>query len=257
MVYHRGVNAYVCTYRRMKPSPKALRQTREAAKQDPLLRAFLEGYYESYYDWGDDPSFFAAQHLLGDVRKASWGVCRRDVRNSLGERDVVVFFCGRQDERAWHYHFVGFGTVRALVKRKALWTDPAYASYCKFCNVLARLDGSRLVQSETFHDYHDDWRLRAKAPYVLFDAAHSNFNLRSPHRVATWEQNASIPETWAADVRSSEIERLLFIEREIDRRLRTSASGYGHAKLNLMRAGRTIRPGRSLSELTRALRQFV
>ena len=112
------MNAYVCTYRKIKPSSKALRRTREAAKHDPLLCTFLDGYCESCYDWGDDPSFFAAQHLLGDVRKASWGVCRRDVRNSLEERDVVVFFCGREVERAWHYHFVGFGTVLALVERK-------------------------------------------------------------------------------------------------------------------------------------------
>ncbi len=254
--YNREVKAYLCTYRRKKPSAKELRQTRAATRQDPLLRAFLEGYDDSYYDWGDDPSFFAAQHLGGDVRKASWGVCRPDVRNTLGERDLVVFFCGCQNERLWRYHFVGFGIVRALVGRAALWTDPANALYRKFYNVLARLDGGRLVQSETFHKHHDDWERRAEAPYVLFDAAHSAFNLRSPHGVATWE-GATIPETWATDARSRKIERLLFVERGIDRRLRTSASGYGHAKLNLVRAGGTARPGRSLSELTRALRRLV
>src|SRR6266849_6163783 len=121
----------------MTPSPRARRQTNAAAKQDPLLRTFLEGYDHSYYDWGDDPSFFAAQHRLGDVRRASWGVCRRDVREALGERDLVVFFCGCEDEtRVWRYYFVGFGTVRALVKRAVLWTDPVYAPYRKFYNVL-------------------------------------------------------------------------------------------------------------------------
>jgi len=254
--YHRGVNAYLCTYRRTEPSSRRLEQMSAAAKHDPLLRAFLKGYRRSYYDWGDDPSFFAAQRRLGDVRKASWGVCRRDVRNALGERDLVVFFCGCQDKRVWRYYFVGFGTVRALVKRKALWTDPAYASYRKFYNVLARLDGRRLVQSETFHDYHNDWKLRAKAPYVLFDAAQSVFNLKSPHHVATWD-GATIPETWGVDARTREIEQLLFVERGINRRLRTSASGYGHAKLNLVRSGHTVRPGRSLSELTRGLMQLV
>src|ERR1700682_2903329 len=92
--YHREVNAYLCTYRRMTPSPRTRGQTDAAAKQDPLLRAFLKNYDDSYYDWGDDPSFFAAQHVLRDVRKASWGMCRRDVRNALAERDLVVFFCG-------------------------------------------------------------------------------------------------------------------------------------------------------------------
>ncbi len=130
------------------------------------------------------------------------GASARDVRSTLGERDLVVFFCGCQDERIWRYYFAGFGTVRALVERAALWTDPAHALYRKFYNVLVRLDGKRLVQSETFHDYHDDWKRRAEAPYVLFDAAHSAFNLMSPHHVATWE-GTKIPETWAADARSS------------------------------------------------------
>jgi len=252
------VNAYLCTYRRIRPSPRALRQTRAAAKQDPLLRAFLEDYDASYYDWGDDPSFFAAQHLLGDVRNATWGVCRRDVRNALRERDLVVFFCGCEDDgHVWRYYFVGFGTVRALVERAVLWTDRAYAPYRKFYNALARLDGNRLVQSETIHPYHKDWERRAEAPYVLFDAAQSAFNLTTPHHVATWDSGATIPETWAADPRSKDIEQLLFVERGIDRRLRTAASGYGHAKLNLVRAGRATRLGRSLSELTRALGQLM
>jgi hypothetical protein len=251
------MNAYLCTYRSRKPSPRQLRLTEAAAKRDPLLQAFLASYNDSYYDWGDDPSFFAAQHLLGDVRKASWGVCRRDVRDSLGIGDVVFFFCARHVERAWHYHFVGFGTVRALVKRKALWTDAAYAPYRKFYNVLARLVGGRLVQSETFHDYHDNWSLRAKAPYVLFDVAQSSFNLRSPHHVGTWEKGASTPETWFTDARSTRIEHLLFVERGIRRRLRTAKSGFGHAKLNLLRAGRTTRPGRTLPELTQALNRLV
>ena len=252
------MNAYLCTYRRKRPSPRELRQTSAAAQQDPLLRAFLDGYNGSYYDWGDDPSFFAAQQLLGDVRKASWGVCRRDVREKLTERDLVVPFCGCQDERVWRYYFVGFGTVGTLVDRADLWTDPKYALYRRFYNVLARLDDGRLVQCETFHNYHDDWKRRAEAPYVLFDVAHSTFNLRSPHLVATWNGVTDSPETWAADGRSREIERLLFVERGIDRRrLRTSAFGYGHTKLNLLRAGRNTRPGRSLSEPTRALRQLV
>jgi hypothetical protein len=244
----------------MTPSPRALRQTRAAAKHDRLLHDFLENYDASYYDWGDDPSFFAAHHLLGDVRKASWGVCRRDVRNVVRTGDLIVFFCGRQDGRAWRYYFVGIGIVGTLVKRAVLWTARAHAPYRKFYNVLARLDGGRLVQSESFHPYHDDWRRRAGAPYVLFDAVQSSFNLRDPHQVATWDGNgAAIPETWAADAHTKEIERLLFIEREIDRRLRTAPSGYGHAKLNLVHDSRThtTRPGRSLSELTRALRQLV
>jgi len=160
------VNAYLCTYRQKKPRPREWRRTCAAAEQDTLLRSFLDCYESSYYDWGDDPSFFAAQHLLGDVRKPSWGVCRRDVRKRLKEGDLVVFFCGCQHEGGWHYHFVGFGTVAALVSRIVLWTDPACAAYRSFYNVLARLEGNTLVQQETIYDYHDDWLRRADAPYV-------------------------------------------------------------------------------------------
>lgn len=209
---------------------------------------------------GDDPSFFAAHHLLGNIRKASWGVCRRDVQEALRERDLVVFFCGCQDkvERAWHYYFIGFGTVEARVERIALWKDPAFAPYRKFYNVLARFDGKHLVRSEKFYPYHVDWERRSTAPYILFDPAHSAFNLKSPHYVATWESNTTTPETWERDSRTNKIERLLFTERGIDdRRLRIAKSGYEHAKLNLIREGRTIRQGRSPSELREALRQLV
>lgn len=254
------MNAYLCTYRRRTPSPLERRQTEAEAEEDPLLRVFLEGYDDSYYDWGDDPSFFAAHRLLGNVRKASWGVCRPDVRERLRERDLVVFFCGCQNsiERAWHYYFIGFGTVQARVERAALWKNPAYAPYREFYNVLARLRGGQLVQSEKFHPYHVNWEARARAPYVLFDAGQSAFNLKSPHHVATWKSNAATPERWKTDTRSKEIEGLLFTERGIDdRRLRTAKSGYGHAKLNLIREGRIIRQGRSPSELKEALRQLV
>ena len=236
--------------------PKERRQTEEAAKRDPLLRSFLEIYDRSYYDRGDDPSFFAAQNRLGDVRKASWGVCRRDVRNALTKGDLVVFFCGSQHERVWCYYFVGFGTVGDLVRREAQWTNPRHAPYRRFYNVLAKVEGGRMFQSETFHHYHDDWKRRAEAPYVLFDPKRSAFNLTSPHEVAIWN-GAAVPEKWARDDRSKGIERLLFVERGIDRRLRTFEFGYGHAKLNLVSAGGAARPGRSIPELVQDLKRLV
>ena len=48
-----------------------------------LYKLGMEQDGECYYDWGDDPSFFAAEEFLGDVNRASWGVCRRDVREKL------------------------------------------------------------------------------------------------------------------------------------------------------------------------------
>ena len=253
--YHRDVNAYLCTYCHKKPRPGDLRRTRGAAEGNRLLRKFLEGYDRSYYDWGDAPSFFAAQHLLGDVQKASWGVCRPDVRSVVGTGDVVVLFCARQEEeRVWRYYFVGFGVVRETVAPRAcLWTCPTYAKYRDFYNVLVGAHGGHL---EMIHPYHDDWQPRADAPYVIFDGPLSSFNLSSPHCVATWD-GRSIPEKWNSDSdpSSKEIERTLF--DGIKRRLWTAKSGFCHAKLNLVRARRTTRPGRSLSELTRALRQLV
>jgi hypothetical protein len=216
---------------------------------------FLDGYDHSYYDWGDDPSFFAAQHLLGDVRKASWGVCRPDVRSVVEKGDGVVFFCGRhEEERLLRYYFVGFGMVRETVAPRArLWTCPTYAKYRDFYNVLVGAHGGHL---EMIHPCHDDWQQRADAPYVIFDGALSSFNLSSPHCVATWD-GGPIPEEWHSDDCSIAIKRTLFIERGIKRRLRTSAKGYGHAKLNLLRAGGVTRPGCSLPELAKALSRLV
>lgn len=251
------MNAYVCVYRQIKPSPKASKMTEQAATKNSLLRRFIDEYNGSFYDWGDDPSFFSAKHLLGDVNSATWGVCRRDVRSVLNKGDVVVFFCGSQikDKGVWHYYFIGFGTVREIVKRRELlWKSPVYARYRKFYNLLVDSNGK---QRETFRPFHENWEDRAKAPYAIFDPKQSAFNLDSPHLVATWD-GKGIPETWKRDRRTREIERLLFDERDInDRRLRTSATGFAHSKLNLLRKGEKDRPGRSLSDLTESLKKLI
>lgn len=176
---------------------------------------------------------------------------------ALSEGDLVVFFCARDDGRVWRYHFIGFGTVKALVGRKDLWTNPAYADYRSFYNVLARLENGRLVQNETFHTYHSDWQHRAEAPYVIFDETASHFNLQDPHCVATWEKGAGIPEKWAADARSQTLEQLLFLERGITRRLRTSPTLRAHAKLNLAWGRHMVRPGRNLPDLAQALARLI
>jgi hypothetical protein len=88
------MKAYACVYRQRRPTLAEMRRTREAAARDPLLRDFLDAYARgaSYLDWGDDPAFFSAKQRLGDVRAASWGVCRRDVRAALCQGDFVAFF---------------------------------------------------------------------------------------------------------------------------------------------------------------------
>ncbi len=188
-------------------------------------------------------------------------MCRRDVRNSLHEGNLLVFICGAQNGPLWRYFYVGFGTVRALIERTRLWINPCYAEYRPFYNVLARIEGQDLVQHETFHKYHDDWQRRAEAPYALFDPENSKFNLSTPLQVASWQgqlmREPFVHEKWERDGRVQKLEQFLFKERGIeDRRLRTSGIGFGHAKLNPASKGRRRRPGRSLEELRSALGQF-
>jgi len=248
------MRAYICTYRQIKPPQADLKKT-EGEGSDPLLVKFLGEYESTFFDWGDDPSFFAAKHMLGDVRKATWGVCRRDVRDGLKKGDVVVFFCGKRNNgKSWNYYFVGFGTVGGIVtERKLIWTNPAYAPYRKFYNILTDSNGKQL---ETFHPFHKDWKIRATAPYIFFDPAKSLFNLDSPYLVATWD-GEGMQETWRRDRKTKNIEELLFVERDIKRRLRTSKTGYAHVKLNLFSDGKTERPGRPLSDLVEALRPLI
>jgi hypothetical protein len=69
----RNMNAYVCVYRHMLPKRRDWHRTESAAASNPALRRFLEIYdaQNCFYDWGDDPSFFAASEFLGDVRDAT------------------------------------------------------------------------------------------------------------------------------------------------------------------------------------------
>src|SRR5690242_17635413 len=108
------MQAFICVYRQRIPTDSQLRKTQEAAKSDEHLAEFLRIYDDSVFDWGDDPSFYSAQVRFGDVRKASWGVCRPNVRKLLKPEDLVVFFCGRasrDESKMWDYFYVGFGTV--------------------------------------------------------------------------------------------------------------------------------------------------
>jgi len=204
---------------------------------------------------GDDPAFLCATELLGNVNEASWGVCRRDVREDLQPNDFVVFFCAKprlQSPTFVDYYYVGVGTVAEALPRHAIWTDHQYAAYRKFYNVLAQWNGEYLIQKEVFHPYHENWRQRATAPYIIFnrDAALTSFNLTNPTLVATYD-GLQIPERW--NEAGEGLRDYLFTERGIERGLRSSKTGYGHAKINLLRQGNAIRPGRPLEELRQAL----
>lgn len=232
------MKAYACVYRRCRATGREIEQTRIAATADPLLARFLEEYSEAacYWDWGDDPSFFSALHRLGDVRAASWGVCRRDVRAALAVGDFVAFFCGQQVEHTlgrWEYFYVGVGTVGSLHTRQEIWTREELGPYRGFYNILARWSGGMLSQHETFFPRHPNWVQRAASPYILFDTALSDFNVTSPLHVASYA--GEVPETWKLEsLIVRRLHKLLFSGRTDRKGLRTSKTGYGHAKLNLL-----------------------
>ena len=194
------MKAFICVYRHGIPHPRARAETEEAARADPLLKTFLNQYFnpDCLFDWGDDPAFFAAQHLLGNERAASWGVCRPDVRRQLEAGNFVVFFCGKQNgenPKEWDYYLVGCATAKHIISRHQLWADDQFSPYKAFYNVLARSIEGELIQSETFHPYHDDdWQRRASASYIIFDPdpCITKINLKNPLHVARKGPNHAV-----------------------------------------------------------------
>lgn len=180
------MKAFVCVYRHSIPNMAELRKVATAAEGQPLIRKFLAEYPNPncFYDWGDDPAFFCAKELVGNVRSATWGVCRRDVRQQLAEGDLVVFFCGKQrpnEVKVWDYYFVGYGTVRKTISRQRLWSEARYTTYHAFYNILAKPHGDDWMRYEPFGNEHKDWRVRSAAPYIIFesDSPLTDFNISS------------------------------------------------------------------------------
>lgn len=234
------MRAYVCVYRHSMPSRRHRIQTEEAASDNPLLQRYLDRYFDPdcLYDWGDDPSFFAATELLDDPRAATWGVCRRDVRAALAPGDFVVYVCARQPaegSRIWEYFFVGVATLGQPLTRQEIWSDPHYSTYRRFLNVLARTDNSGLLhQYESIHRFHDDWRERCMAPYWVFDRNGSLFNFESPLHVATYNGQPGAIERWhTSDPRVRELQSLLLRGAKVTRGLRSTNAQRSHPKLNL------------------------
>lgn len=237
------MKAFICVYRHSDPSPSEWNNTMTAACTDPRLQQFMNGYRQpsSFYDWGDDPGFFAASQILGNPSEASWGVCRRDVRSQLSPGDFVVWFCTRsQPNRTgyWDYYFVGCTTVAHTIDRFQLWSLPHYLPYQSFYNTLARPHGGALIQHETFHDYHDDWQYRAAAPYIIFDGSPSlsAVNLTNPAHVATGTAGTS--EVWLSpqNPKVAQIEATIFTTLQVTRRLRTSHPQRPHRHIALHNA---------------------
>jgi hypothetical protein len=236
------MRAFVCVYLHREPSRSEFAKTEEASDQDPLLARFLKTYKQpgSFWDWGDDPSFFAATEILKDVRAASWGVCRRDVRAVLGPDDFIVWFCARRDAARLLYFFIGVTTVFWTISRKQLWSDNQFSAYRKFYNTLAKPVDGKLVQVETFHRFHSDWRNRAGAPYIIFDPAPKKtaVNVTAPLLVAEKLQDQPL-EIWSRNPhRAQRLRTSLFDDLGIGRRLRTRNRQQPHRHIALHRAPR-------------------
>jgi hypothetical protein len=240
------VNAYACVYRHQLVTERERELTAASTHANELIREFLAEYDGSYLDWGDDPSFFAASRVLGDSRASSWGVCRPDVRDALHDDAFVVLFTEVMEQDRSEYFWAGIGTVGRLVRnRLQVWTDTRLSPYRRFFNLLVTPSGEH---REYFHPPHNDWERRRDAPYVLFDPKLSRFDLEHPLHVSSYRTEDGTPDRWRTDNETvATLERLLFGKRS--RRLRTSPTGFGHAKLRL--EGSQDELGRLRAELIR------
>ena len=233
------MKAYACVYRHSMPRRLDRRLTEQGPRDDSMLRRYLDRYDapDCFDDWGDDPSFFAATEILGSPDRATWGVCRRDVRASMTPGDFVVFFCGKETGTGrWDYFYVGVGTVGRLLDRHVIWADDDYEPYRRFFNILARPVDGILQPCETIHRFHPDWQERAEAPYIVFNPETTRFDLRSPLHVASYEREGGGVEVWRQDrAQVRRVAELILPDPPTRRGLRSINRYRPHPKMNLHR----------------------
>lgn len=230
------MKAFICVYRHPQLG-KEKKPIEAAAKSDTLLAKFLNQYNKTtnFYDLGDDPAFFAAKEIFNNENYATWGVCRRDVRQQVNKDDLIIFFCGRQEENRWDYYYVGFGTIEYTMKdRHEIWEKEIYKDYRMFYNLLINSDNEWF---EPFGIKHPDWKTRVKAPYIFFSTIESltDFNLINPIKVATCKPSISLIENWYSDIPLvKEIETCLFTNQfNPNRRLRINNHQIAHRHIQL------------------------
>ena len=200
---------FICVYRHIEPSKKQWNELISAAQKTPSHQEFSNTYKDNYYDWGDDPSFFAAKKYLGDEKFATWGVCRANVRKQLIKGDVVVFICGRQTGKNWKYYYIGYGTVSLNLKnRLEIWKKDKYEAQRGFYNLLIDKRGA---QFEPFGGIHDNLCERVGAGYIFFETASNltNFNFVNPLYIADCNPDQKLTETWKSNKLVKDLENLL------------------------------------------------
>jgi hypothetical protein len=192
-------------------------------------------------------------------------VRRRDVREQRRPHDFVIWFCAREDQKVrgcWQYFFIGYATVKHVLSRRQLWSDPQFSAHTKFYNVLAKPVGGRLVQHEVFYERHDDWDNRATAGYIIFDPSPlaTAINVVNPRLVAEKATGARF-ERWLSrsDPRVNEIENAIFKQLGLQRRLRTANPQQPHRHIALHKASSLSPSGhaRALIELRERLSGLV
>jgi hypothetical protein len=220
------MQGFIVVYQHSFRSDKLKQQTLNRNQGNQLVEKYLKAFSDddSYLDWADDPSFFCAQEMMGDIRQASWGICRRDVRNQLHPGDLVVFFCGKQnlqELKEWKYYFVGFGTVKETLSREEIWQNDKFFPYRDFYNILAHPKNGQLMQHEIIGKGHDDWRNRLKAPYIIFDSDPkcTHFNLADPLEVAVKKPDKLL-EDWLDRPKVNELRNILLLQFGNKRHLR-------------------------------------
>lgn len=198
------------------------------------------------YDNGDDPSFYAARTLGGQL---SWGICRQDVRNGLLTGDSVVFFSFRKFKTTGdaEYRLCALATVDRKVSQSDIWRDKSLEIYRKYSNLLIRPTGAKHDSWEHFEpslqgsQRHGDWlwriaentgfrkpefkdlqltdRLESGATirdrpiviadnYVLFSPDPAKTHILSRPPVIAWHSKGKPREEWTRDAFSQSVRQL-------------------------------------------------
>jgi hypothetical protein len=167
----------------------------------------LNEYLKWQYDVGDDPSFYCAKTYENNL---TWGICRRNIRNKIEKKDVVIFFCYSSVTNA--YYLAGIATVINKIKQTQIWKENRYKRYRKYFNILIRFHKNKWEHFEPLFNEkgaHKDWvhrlsnnsqsnleishdsffsEIKVADNYVIFERNNNEtYILNSPIHVANWD----------------------------------------------------------------------